>query len=323
MDAKQRKALKREKIRKEHLEAARKQRLAHAVNLYSESGPLTYRAVAPERNDRDGWSVYLDLNKEKVIKRTFALNKGNSMLRRFFLGQGREKENVELSLLFTRAAQTFHCNPPYLVPFYMICGNFRNGYQAMLNWFKLEKKTTPYGTAWSFSHKPEKEIGELSAAFSTHAVDRIMERLEIPKKVPEYASWMTLMFKFKPSSYPKMFDVMSSNGKKLIGHCPYDVYEGQAIANTFLFPGMTGTPEEAFGAKLKNGKDEPITLKWFTDERIQQFSERGLEILHYDLLPWKAPGYDFLRFFAMLCEAIMDDVKKHPFKEDDPTAPTA
>lgn len=294
MDArkKQQKRLKREKLRREHLEQSRDRQLRTGVKLFLSSGGITHQRPVPARNDRDGWQFHNDLNEKAVVQKAMTMFSSSALLKRFFVGRFKPRESGMVSFMLSRAAQAIHSDAPRKVPYWIVIGHpFDAGYFSALCNFALLKTSTPEGAAWNF---PAQKLDNMPVFFSTHALDRMHERLQMSRSIPEQSIW-PLFLPCKQSPYPRMFSLMFS--KWPIGYCPYVVEDDKVIASTFLLPGMKGTPEEPLVNKILE-PDVQLDVKWYNDDNFILASRENFELPPLvRILPWLQLNYDELGQF--------------------------
>ena len=297
MDAKKKqlKRLKREKVRKQHLERAREAKVNTGVSLFLSAGGITHGRPLPERNDRNGWMTHNELSEKAVLKKAFSMYPNEPLLKRMFVGQFNDRDTLRISLLLSRAAQSIYCDSPKEIPYWIISGHPTSpNYFSGLTSVKLKKIATPDGSAWG--HPATLLENGMQVMFSSHALERMKQRLEM-SNIPEQPFWC-MFLACKTSPYPGMFSIVG--GEWTIGYCPYSVFNSHAIASTFLLPGMKGTPEEAYVTRLLS-PGETLTASWFTTEKTafaeaQNFSLPPLRVL----VPWLRTDYDEMYLFEKL-----------------------
>jgi hypothetical protein len=297
---KQRKALRRERVRARHLDAARQRTISTGMGLFVSGGGVTHGRPPPARNDRSGWNFYNDLDEGAVVRKAMAMYPKSPVLRRFFRGATSPKEAGEVGLMLSRAAQAISCDAPRRVPFWIMHGHpCSDEYLSAIVSFDLKKVVTQDGSAWAF---PGKTTERGPVYFSTHALDRMRERLCI--RAPEqFVNVLGLDYGFTPDGALVMSMTLDSGKFVPIGYCPL-VGGEPLIASTFLLPGMKGTPEAGEFSAIFGDGDEIADVRWYDGDRWIAAQLRGVKIplLAY-AFPWLRDDYDEVENYRSMAAA--------------------
>lgn len=269
----ERKGKKRERIRKEHLAADKKARESVSLDrLRTDS-----HAVIPDKNDRDGWQKFNALTRPGIFRKAMAMFSEHALLNRYLQRPNdlTKKDCIELCEMLSRAAQAIACDWPYYVPLVSVRRN-ADGVETLITSWQMDKEPTPMGNAWHWMSfgKSQRLVHAggrpLLFAMSTHAIDRMKERVMVPFKLdPEGAvSFMRMFEPLDPiprpgadSLIPLMF-----NGK-IFGYCPFDVLRHMAVAKSFLIPTMENTPERDRLNEVGLGYFEAETIMDVLDDK--------------------------------------------------------
>jgi hypothetical protein len=208
----------------------------------------------PAKDDMDGWH---DINtireRSQIMTKAIELFGQDQTLKEYLEGHFNIQDNHKrkrLNEIFTIAVQELCCKPPYFIPHMTMTIDGRY-YSPALSLYLLKKRGTGPGTLW-YDFKNILEIDSKHVLFSTHAIERIMTRLDLVKI--KYTKNILTMALF---SLMKLGPIATAKGEPLLqlyneplygntepfGYCPISHDKDIIVATTFLLPGMSGTPE--------------------------------------------------------------------------------
>lgn len=250
----------REKVRKEHLHHQKNERDQAVLEkvLDMRCGYLEL----PNRDDRLGWARHNQLELKKVILAALKQNPDNKALRRFLFKplDTRKDDCGDLQIVFTKAAQSISCDPPFFVPYVDCMMNEGNLYAEQRN-ISFKKHSTSYGAVWTpglieyvvYHHKKAYQL-----AFSTHAMERFVERFGFEKKYEDMKLFRYIVRYMEPTDLIGGLVPMRLIGSSIFGYMPFETHEKMIVGTTFLLPGMRGTPEHQ--VLLNNGFNVNVTI---------------------------------------------------------------
>lgn len=239
---KEQKRKRRENVRQQHL-AKRRERphdwfIKRHIESLKEETP-----ILPHKNNRVGWHRQNILTIKSILKKAYAKYPHDSALRTLLLNHPVPEYRVHhVNSILTEVAREISCYPPYFIPRVEMT-------DAGISVFKIEmdKIATPHGAAWFYSCgmsnvvSYDRKIYRL--AFSTHAIDRFLERIVVvdPMKVVDdvYAMFYGLA---TLKIYDKLIPLTLDNINP-IGYMPFEIQKNFIIGTTILIPGMRETPE--------------------------------------------------------------------------------
>lgn len=258
MDNRQQKLLrkkkKRGKIRKEHLQ---KQKNKQKNDIFDQiiNSPIKYGNL-PDKDDRIGWARHNTITDLKKILITALKLYPNDKNLQKYLYSTKDVDSTAASYIGIKlsiAVQSIRCDPPYYIPYVYVTGGLIH-----TSTFELEKHHSPEGSIWTLHFAGDKEnpaLGNASnivyiqrkvhqLAFSTHAIERMMDRLCYNSCTPLLLipmSFRNIQAKVYNQSMMELY--MPKFDNKTLGYVPFDVNGRFAVGNTFLVPGMKNTPE--------------------------------------------------------------------------------
>lgn len=294
MDRKQKrreqKAKRREKVRKDHLAQTRRDEDGGALRRFFDTRYIVKPGV-PDRNDREGWARFNALDLKCVVKEALQMFKRDRTLWRFIESPNSitKYDVVTIEGMLTKAAQSICCSPPYFIPLFILRKNSA-GISMHQPKFLMRKESTPFGLAWFNDNwdgtQTQATIGGETRLFawSTHAIDRVMERVVKPMCItPSKLAYM--MHGIRPEKVKLTSEghvIPLSVGDKehrfLLGYVPYDEHNNMAVARTFLLPTMKGTPERDELTK-KNVEFQIDTMPQLI-QRQKELAELGIVIAY-------------------------------------------
>jgi hypothetical protein len=275
----------REKIRKEHLEAFRSKRENdEREELLSSTKRVS--SVIPDRNDQLGWSRFNKLEPSLIIRKAFKTHPTDKTLKMFLSEPTRlsKADTLYIADMLTEAVQAIQCNSPWYVPLVRLVRE-TGGFSLYTFAFELKKKSTPNGAAWYVvKFNSSQDIIAVKEryyqlTFSTHAIERINERF-ISKNNPMAA--VVLFNNIEPlspiySGTDRLIPLTSATDptRRICGYCPFIIHDNMVIAKSFLIPTMDGTPER--NTLLTYGID---TSKFSVESYGELFTTKAKETLH-------------------------------------------
>ena len=247
----QRKAKKREKIRKEHLAHARIERDQKGVEFLCNSRPLNVNL--PHKDDCLGWQRYNSLTRQAIFKRALKDYGNDKAVKKFMRGDFlSSKEEEEATILLSKAAQSICCDPPFFVPYVSVK---KNGLR--ISHREMKKAPTPFGSAWFPDHAYWQlvmlEGKTYHFTMSSHCIERILGRIPLKDTVDILGFFLSLT-PLNPigtdnANVCPIVTGADADADGTIGYCPVETYRNMAVAKSFLLPGMLGTPEHEKLAK--------------------------------------------------------------------------
>lgn len=277
----ERKKKKREKARKQN--AITKENYALNTFLQSLDKLMKYKDL-PDRNDMKGWHIHNIMTLKNIYKKALELFPNESILLKWTKPDFISCDEEKLSDLLTQASIAIYCDPPRYIPYVRA-----NGANISLHHFTLKKVNTPNGVIWfddSISSKIVK-IGKkiYRLTYASHALDRIMERLELSNvKYSDIKKVMILMMDLRVLNLYDQFMVFGfdKHDKLPFGYAPFQLHNNFAIATTFLLPGMKDTPEYRAITKCYNFHYNITTEKdLMKQEIVDLFKKCGQDILQH------------------------------------------
>ena len=184
-----------------------------------------------------------------IFKRALKDYGDNRTLKRFVKGEFLSpKEEEEVTILLSEAAQSICCDAPYFVPYVSVQKD-----RVLVSHREMKKLPTPFGSAWFPDHLYWHIVILNGKAFhftmSSHCIDRIKGRIPMDRPLETLGIFLSL-FPNIPikvnGAYvcPISTELPREPGEEhVIGYCPLETYKNMAIAKSFLLPGMIGTPE--------------------------------------------------------------------------------
>ena len=287
MDAKkaQRKRLKREKIRKEHLLLAKKQRIFALRKELDDMFKIDYdisKEYIPPRDDQVNWDrinqFRAPINVLNQARKIFGKHPILEALYENKVKETDKESRLELGYIFTAAAQVLCSEPPFFIPYFKFFD-----LSPTMNFFWA--RNIARKDLWRIVHMDKKVTlnnKTYPVYLSEHFLRRFWERTTITDNLI-LRSHMYYMFyndfEFQDGGN-NMLGVVNTHErmKSLLGlHQPYGyspmvkVEDDYIIAKTFLLPGYKNTPEnEWFSVKVKADTIADI------HKYKEQFSQNGV-----------------------------------------------
>ena len=316
----ERKTKKREKIRLLHLKQtksrAEKKILNYSLDVCKmedfNKPPVQARDVKEEtREEMLGFKPIM----LKALQTAKSDKQATKILTRLAYASNRiTKKDIRLTQrLLTEAAREICCDPPYFIPSYAIKRAETGGAVCLLRLHSLKKLITPVGSAWYVRGRTEVAFQNkrYPFLFSSHAVDRLTQRIDMcNKQLGRYYAltlltnvWRTLYyedaFTWRETngedrtvvsvccSLPLPFGLITSRPGVKLGYCPVDKITTERgdilMAKTFLIPTMRGTPEATKLKELGHEALNATTMEGLYDVNTK-LKENGfaLELVEVD-----------------------------------------
>jgi hypothetical protein len=233
----------------------------------------------------DGWhDINAIRDRAKIMTKAIELFDTDVTLKEYLDGHLNIHDNQKrkkLNEIFSIAAQELCCKPPYFIPHMTMIADGRY-YAPALSLYLLKKKGTGPGTLW-YDLENILEIDSKHVLFSTHAIERIIARLDLVKNKYTKNTLSILLF-----SRMKLGPMAAARGEPLLqlyneplygdtepfGYCPISYNKDIIVATTYLLPGMSGTPE---GVVLRMAGEYPaINNINDLEENKEKFEKAGL-----------------------------------------------